>query len=442
MASEGRLYFLDNLRTFLIFLVVLVHAGVVYESSGLMGPFWLVDDPSTSDLPGLVNLILDIFVMPTIFFISGYFTPSSLQRKGSWRFLQAKFRRLMVPWVIAVFTLMPLYKVIFLYSRGLRQENWTTYFHFTNGIFSMSWLWFLPALFLFDCLYLLLWKLNLPTDKLPLSLAVAAVFVLGFTYSLAASVFEWIGWTKTPLIDFQNERLLPYFLVFLLGSLCFRRKIFDTDKRNMKLYIAVNATAWIPINIYIVVLINYFLRPGEYIVSEGVDVLLLWFGFHLSMLSLLYCSVTTFKYFFNRQGRLGRELGKLSYNVYIIHIMVMGPIALALLKTGIPAILKYPILALTTYAASNLIVYAYTKSADSKFRRFDMRRMTVGMFLIVAAVTVRGVAQDQPDQTSLSATMNVYVSPSFRPCEHRGAPVAPFGNTHHLSRSRGERPGT
>jgi len=364
MASEGRLYFLDNLRTFLIFLVVLVHAGVVYESSGLMGPFWLVDDPSTSNLPGLVNLILDIFVMPTIFFVSGYFTPSSLQRKGSWRFLQAKFRRLMVPWVIAVFTLMPLYKVIFLYSRGLRQENWTTYFHFTNGIFSMSWLWFLPALFLFDCLYLLLWKLNLPTDKLPLSLAVAAVFVLGFTYSLAASVFEWIGWTKTPLIDFQNERLLPYFLVFLLGSLCFRRKIFDTDKRNMKLYIAVNATAWIPINIYIVVLINYFLRPGEFIVSEGVDVLLLWFGFHLSMLSLLYCAVTTFKYFFNRQGRLGRELGKLSYNVYIIHIMVMAPIALALLKTDIPAILKYPILALTTYAASNLIVYAYTKTAE------------------------------------------------------------------------------
>ena len=38
----------------------------------------------------------------------------------------------------------------------------------------------------------------------------------------------------------------------------------------------------------------------------------------------------------------------------------MGPIALALLKTGIPAILKYPILALTTYAGSNLIVCAYT----------------------------------------------------------------------------------
>ena len=218
MNNRGRLYFLDNLRTFLIFLVVVVHAGVVYESSGLMGPYWIVDDPTTSDLPGLVNLVLDIFVMATIFFVSGYFAPSSLQRQGARRFLTGKLKRLMVPWVIAAFTLMPLYKVIFLYSRGLPQENWTTYFHFTNGILSMSWLWFLPALFLFDLLYVLLWRLNIPTDKIPLSLAVAGVFVLGFCNSMTASIFGWTGWTKTPLIDFQNERLLPYFLVFLLGS--------------------------------------------------------------------------------------------------------------------------------------------------------------------------------------------------------------------------------
>jgi peptidoglycan/LPS O-acetylase OafA/YrhL len=360
MRDNERLYFLDNLRTFLIFLVVVVHAGVVYESSGLMGPYWLVDDPSTSDLPGLVNLILDIFVIPTIFFIAGFFTPSSLQKKGSWPFLKAKFRRLMLPWLVAVLTLIPFYNAVFLYSRGLPQSSWTTYFHFSNSHISMSWLWFLPALFLFDCLYLLVRNLRLPTAKLRLSWAIAAVFVLGFAYSVAVTALGRTGWTKTPLIDFQNEKLVPYFLVFLLGALCHRLAIFDTSKRNMKLYIAVNATAWIPINIYVVVLLNFFLRPGQYIVSEDVDVLLLWFGFHLSMLSLLYCAVTTFKYFFNRQGRLGRELGRLSYSVYIIHIAVMGPIALALLSTEIPAILKYPILALTTYAGSNVIVYAYS----------------------------------------------------------------------------------
>ena len=365
MKSRERLYFLDNLRTFLIFLVVFHHAGVVYESSGLTASFWIVDDPSTSNLPGLVNVVTDIFVMPTLFFVSGFFALSSLERKGAWRFLKSKFRRLMVPWAIAVFTLIPLYKLIFLYSRGLPQESWTTYFYFSNGIFSMSWLWFLPVLFLFNLLYLLLWKLNLPADKPPLDLAVAAVFVLGFIYTMVVSVVGWIGWTKTPLFDFQNERLLPYFLVFLLGALCYRRKIFDTDQRNMKLYIAVNATAWIPINVYLIVLLNYIFRPGEFVVSEVADLLLLWFSFHLSMLALLYCALMSFKYFFYKQGRLGATLGRLSYGVYIIHIGVMGLIALALLRIDLPGILKYPILTITTYATCNLIAYAYAKTVKN-----------------------------------------------------------------------------
>ena len=73
--------------------------------------------------------------------------------------------------------------------------------------------------------------------------------------------------------------------------------------------------------------------------------------------------VTTLKYYFNRQGWLGEALSKISYNVYIIHIVVMGPIALALLHIDIPALWKYPILALTTYVGSNLVAYAYTKTA-------------------------------------------------------------------------------
>jgi peptidoglycan/LPS O-acetylase OafA/YrhL len=138
----------------------------------------------------------------------------------------------------------------------------------------------------------------------------------------------------------------------------------ETDKRNKKLYLAVNATAWIPINIYVVVLLNFFLRPGQYILCARIDELLLWFCSHLSMLSLLYLAVTTFKYYFNRQGRLGGVLGRLSYNVYIIHIVVMGPIALFLLDTDLPALVKYPILALATYVASNLLVYAYTRTVE------------------------------------------------------------------------------
>ena len=41
VAPKGnRIYFLDNLRTFMIFLVVLYHAGGVYESSGIWASYF------------------------------------------------------------------------------------------------------------------------------------------------------------------------------------------------------------------------------------------------------------------------------------------------------------------------------------------------------------------------------------------------------------------
>jgi peptidoglycan/LPS O-acetylase OafA/YrhL len=363
MNRGHRLYFLDNLRTFLIFLVVLFHAGVVYDKSGMGASWWVVVDPSDSDLPGLMNLMLDIVIMPTIFFVSGFFAPVS-SKKGLWRFLKTRFRRLMVPWALAVFTLIPLYKVIFLASRGLPQEHWTTYFHFSNGIYSMNWLWFLPALFLFDCLYAGLSMAKLPIERVPLRWAISGVFVLSLAWSVSIGALGLYGWTKTWLVDIQNERILPYFLVFLLGSLCQRRGVFDATHRKLKPYIAVAATAWIPMNLYAIVLINFLLKPGDYIVSLGVDRFLMWIGFHLSMLSMLYLLVATFRYWINGTSRLREELARLSYSVYIVHVIVIGVLAAALMGTDVSGILKYLIVSVTAWIGSNLIAYAYRFTID------------------------------------------------------------------------------
>ena len=40
-----------------------------------------------------------------------------------------RFKRFIVPWIVAVLTLIPLYRIIFLYSRQLPQEHWASYFH-------------------------------------------------------------------------------------------------------------------------------------------------------------------------------------------------------------------------------------------------------------------------------------------------------------------------
>ena len=154
---KQRIYFLDNLRTFLVFLVVVIHAGSVYES--ILDSSWIVSDPMKNDNIGLVRLILDVFVMFILFFISGYFIPNSVQQKPPRQFIVSKLKRIMLPWLLAVLTLIPLYKIIFLYSREMPQEEWYSYFHWfarAGGnpyLFSdnpvQSWFGFYPYYFCF-----------------------------------------------------------------------------------------------------------------------------------------------------------------------------------------------------------------------------------------------------------------------------------------------------
>lgn len=303
--------------------------------------------------------------MSTIFFVAGYFTPMSLKNKSGWTFLRSKFRRLMIPWILAVLTLMPLYKIIYLYSRNIPQEGWTTYFHWNNGIFSQNWLWFLPVLFLFDILYLFILKTQINLTKIDLKRAVWLSFLIGFIYLVCMDFFNGEGWTKTILIDFQNERLGVYFIVFLLGSLCFKSEVFASRPKSKKLYIFSLCTVWVPIIIYNFFFKDPFTVKSKYIFSEIVDALIFHFSFVLSLLGLLFVMINTFRFYGNKTGKIMKELNKSSYGVYIIHVIVLGMIALTLLNTIIPALLKYLLLTISTFVISNLIVYFYKKNIKS-----------------------------------------------------------------------------
>jgi peptidoglycan/LPS O-acetylase OafA/YrhL len=361
-----RIHFLDNLRTIIIFLVVLYHVGGVYEGAGMWAEFWIVDDPTTNDLCGVLNLIVDVFAMPTLFLISGYLTPASLNGKGGGEFLKSRFRRLIIPWTIAVLTLVPLYKVLFLASRGLPQESWTTYFHLSNGsVTGQGHLWFLPMLFLFNTLYVLFSRAGIRVPNISPKTALVGTFLIGWAYSASMDLFGLRGWTLSPLLDFQRERVLIYFVYFLLGALCFRLKVFDAKPESKVLSNIVSWTCWIPITVYIVFLILPVLGPGTFILSRIIDRVIVWFCFHLSLLCLVYLMIVTFWWYFDKPGRIWDELNRNSYGVYIIHVIVLGGIAWLLLNSALPSLLKYLILTLSTVIASNLIVSLYRRAVTS-----------------------------------------------------------------------------
>ena len=356
--SGKRIHWMDNLKTVVILLVVLYHVGGVYEAADLWGWFWIVDDPATITWVGIVGIAFDIVVMPAMFFVAGYLTPPSLKHRTGWGFLKGRFKRLMIPWGIAVLTLIPLYKVIFLFSRNLPQESWTTYFHVTNPN-SQNWLWFLPVLFAFDVLYLVLSKAGIRMPAISLKGAVGGVLLVGFVYSYGiGGLLGFRSWTLTPVIDFENERLLLYFMTFMLGVLCFRQNVFAERSASRRLYTVASSVAWVPITAHIFARLFPFYYPEGFSISPLYR-LIWWLSFYLSLLCLLYLVIETFRRYFDRTGRLWGELSRNSYGVYIIHVIVIGVFGTILLTVPVPAVLKYLALIVSTYLVSNLVVSGY-----------------------------------------------------------------------------------
>jgi len=421
---KTRIYFLDNLRTFLIFLVVLLHSGLVYEA--VLENTWIVIDPDQAGSIGLIRMYLDVFVMFIIFFISGYFIPISVNSKNSWDFIKSKFKRIIAPWILAVLTLIPAYKAIFLYSRGLPQEEWYSYFHFFNragGDLSFfadnpvqNWLWFLPALFMFQLVYLLISKLKFSQVKISLRAAVIFLFGIGFAYSMIISEAGLKGWYHSTLLHFQRERLLIYFMSFLLGALCYKLGIFNSNKKNMPYYIISNVVLTISLGIFTVVALNLFFNMVDpnrnyFFVSDLVDRMAYYTTALLSMLSFLYVFIHLFRFNFNKINTLMSQLNKSSYSVYIIHVVVMGVLALALMGLQLPGFVKFIILTVFTFALSNGIVFVYQRwfKENYSLRVGTLSILVIALFSFIQfGYKVKQLPKQQQAQSTALPTVGLH----------------------------------
>ena len=418
---KTRMIFLDNLRTFLILLVVVLHSGLVYES--VLENSWIVIDPVKNNSIGLIRMYLDLFVMFSIFFISGYFIPFSIKSKSAWGFIKSKFNRILLPWIIAVFTLIPAYKFIFLYSRGLEQERLISYFHFfarTGSDLSFfannptqNWLWFLPVLFIFQILYLGLSKTRFLSFKISLKTAGFVTFILSVIYCMIISGLNLRGWYHSLLLDFQIERLLIYFMAFLLGSLCNKLNVFDWPK-NRKHYTIANIVMSLSITVFTVVALNLFFNIIDptrnfFFISEFVDRIIYYGSSLLVMLSILYVLIYVFRFSFNKANSLLTQLNRSSYSVYIIHIIVMGVIALVLLKVQIPAMLKFLILSITTFTISNMLIYSYQKTIQKTVNMKTIATTVIVAILLGTAFYSPSLATNEnPGTTASQPEINIH----------------------------------
>ncbi len=367
--EKKRIHWLDNLRSIIIALVVLYHVGGVYEAAGLWAGFWIVDDPDTWVASGIIGIMWDTFVMPTIFLISGYLAAASLTSKSPLSFIKGKAKRLLLPWAIAVLTLIPLYRFLFFFSRGLPQENWSSYLHI-NSDNGMIWLWFLPLLFVFNLLYVGIDRLGIKLEKINLVWATIVGFLVSVGFShLIGNIAGFRSWTLTPVLDFENERLLAHFLFYLFGAAAFKQDLFAKLPEKKLLYNIANGVSWLPVTGHIFLRI-WPIMTMDFSYYEDPIFRLLWFvSFHLSSIVMVYVLVESFRFYLNKTGKVWQALNANSYGVYIIHVVVIGLFGTLLLAVSLPGWVKYFLLFILSYLGSNLLVSLYRSVRKSLTRK-------------------------------------------------------------------------
>lgn len=99
----SRLVSMDFVRVLALLGVILYHASGAYS---INTPYWSVHD-GTSIVATSLRELVDVFIMPLFFFLAGYFTLSSLSKKGRWGFFKNKFWELGFAWIVIVILVIP-----------------------------------------------------------------------------------------------------------------------------------------------------------------------------------------------------------------------------------------------------------------------------------------------------------------------------------------------
>jgi glucans biosynthesis protein C len=155
-----RLSFIDNIRVFLTILVVAHHAGQAY---GPTGGRWLIFNSERADSLGPFFAVNAAFFMGLFFFVAGYLTPDSYDRKGAKAFLSERLLRLGLP--IALFALL-IFPLVFyvLEPRAVSFAQFWRQTYLEQGQLEFGHLWFLVHLLVYAVGYAL-WRQVMRSDR-------------------------------------------------------------------------------------------------------------------------------------------------------------------------------------------------------------------------------------------------------------------------------------
>lgn len=338
----SRLVYLDRLRIGLTVLVVLHHVAMAYGAGGLA--FYYVDLPESFFSRNLLVFVLanQAWFMGAFFLVAGYFTPRSLDGKGTTGFVKSRMIRLGIPLAFFAAVLNPIAMTGWFHvDDELGPLTWDT-FDYLDHV-RMGPTWFLALLLIFSGGYAI-WRSAFGHRFAGRSDASfpGLVWIVGFVLALAGTEFL----LRTQLAvgeswgGFPSLAYLPQYLSFFaLGVIAYRRDWLQTLPTRVGLIgLAVAAAASL--------LLFPLAFSGDWFSLELTDAVskAMGDGYRESAMYALWDAtlavglslglIVLLRGLGNRHGAPGRFLAANSYGTYLLHIPIVVYAAVVISTTG------------------------------------------------------------------------------------------------------------
>ena len=324
-----RLTYLDNLRSFIIFLVICLHSAVTYSG---MGSWYYIEKPQLKINP-LVYLVFGIFqsftqawFMGALFFISAIFVAKSLDKKGIAGFIKERLFRLGIPLLFYIFIVSPFIYFIILPSETISWEyikkSYIGYFTDISNLRSSGPLWFAGALLVFSIVYAVA-RHFIPAKDREKNTIFKIKNILGIILLIAGIAFIiriWFPAGKTVIFNFQLGYFSSYIILFILGAIIGEKNLIDevSERKNFK-WLPAGLGIGLPIWFIVMIFSNVFeggtdfngglnWKCGAYAVWESLTAVSFSFGF-----------ISVFKKYLNKTNKISKVLSENSFGVYVFH---------------------------------------------------------------------------------------------------------------------------
>lgn len=180
----------DNIRYFLIILVIIGHLGIPLE-----GRYWYWH---------YFRNVISVFHMPAFLIITGMYAQKGIKQHD----IKKVSKRILVPYIICNFIMFLIFEALGIEKvSGIIQDH---YFHVLQPYYA---LWYLLALFVYYCVCM-----YINNKKLLVLTAVVLALICGYGYPIK---FMWLS------------KITPFFIYFLLGTLVDVEKIRTLLKKNI-----------------------------------------------------------------------------------------------------------------------------------------------------------------------------------------------------------------